>query len=278
ALCNYYQLPAGAAKGAAFDFDLSEFCIRYSMDAYQTSSSLKFLEKEGYIMTTESFYRPTKVHVLINPKDLYKFQVEHPEYDAFIKLLLRSYEGILNSYAVVRENDLARRSSLPEADVTKALQKLSKMNIISYVPQSSKPQIIFTEEVLHPSNVRISKETHHKLKELSIQRMEWVIHYATSTHKCRSEMLLSYFGEEEPVRCGICDVCIERNKLELSDLEFENIAAQLKDKLLKTPMQLTDLVHSVQQSREDKTLKTVQWLIDNGKMQYDDENKLVWRK
>jgi len=191
---------------------------------------------------------------------------------------LRSYEGILSNYATIRENDLAKRSALAEAEITKALQKLSKMNIISYIPQSNKPQIIFTEEVLHPGTVRISKQNHHKLKELSIRRMEWVIHYATSHHKCRSELLLSYFGEKEVVRCGICDVCIERNKLELSDLEFENIAAQLKDKLLKAPMPLTDLVHSVQQSREDKTLKTVQWLIDNGKLKYDEDNKLVWRK
>jgi ATP-dependent DNA helicase RecQ len=229
-------------------------------------------------MTTESFYRPSRVHVLIKQKDLYTFQVEHPEYDAFVKLLLRSYEGILASYATIRENDIAKRSALTEDEVTKALNRLAKMNVISYIAQSSKPQIIFTQEVLHPGNVHISKQNYYKLKELSIQRMEWVIHYAASTHKCRSEMLLSYFGEKEAVRCGICDVCIERNKLELSDLEFENIAAQLKDKLLKTPMPLTDLVHSVQQAREDKTLKTVQWLIDNGKLQYDEENKLIWRK
>ena len=108
--------------------------------------------------------------------------------------------------------------------------------------------------------------------------MEWVIHYASTGHKCRSELLLSYFGEKETVRCGICDVCLERNKLELSDLEFENIAVQLKNKLLKKPLPLTELIESVELNREDKTIKVVQWLIDNGKMQYDEENNLNWKK
>ena len=108
--------------------------------------------------------------------------------------------------------------------------------------------------------------------------MEWVIHYAASTHKCRSELLLAYFGEEESVRCGICDVCIERNKLELSDLEFHNIAEQLKTALHIQPLSLSELVHKVTQVREDKILKTVQWLIDNNKLAYNDDNLLEWKR
>src|SRR6185312_15994965 len=221
---------------------------------------------------------PSKVHMLVNRKDLYRFQVEFPAYDAFVKLLLRSFEGILDNYVTIREGDLAKRANLAETEITNQLNKLAKLNIISYLPHSNKPQILYTEEALQPSNVVITKQNYKDIKERTIKRLEWVILYANSMHKCRSELLLSYFGEDEPVRCGICDVCIERNKLELSDLEFENIASQLKETLQKKSMPLTELVHSVHQTREDKTLKTVQWLIDNGKLQYDDDNKLVWKK
>jgi ATP-dependent DNA helicase RecQ len=80
------------------------------------------------------------------------------------------------------------------------------------------------------------------------------------------------------VRCGICDVCIERNKLELSDLDFQNIAEQLKAALHKESLSLSDLVHKVTQVREDKILKTVQWLIDNGKLSYNEDDLLEWKK
>ena len=64
--------------------------------------------------------------------------------------------------------------------------------------------------------------------------MESVIYYASSKHKCRSEILLRYFGEKEVYSCGICDVCLERNKLELSDIEFSLVSNQIKKILRRT--------------------------------------------
>ncbi len=278
ALCSYFGMTIGSGKGSTHDFDLADFCQRYNLEPSPTVSSIKLLEREGYIMATEAFYRPSKVLVQITNKDLYRFQVEHPSFDAFVKLLLRSYEGIFSNYVQINELELARRSTLKEEEIRSLLLKLDMMTVISYIQQSNKPQIIFTEECLHPGNLLIDKKKLHELKDRAIERMEWVIHYATNTRKCRSEILLSYFGESEDVRCGICDVCLERNKLELSDLEFANIAAQLKEHLSKKSMDLSELIHSVKQVREDKTIKTVQWLMDNGKLDYDEENKLVWRK
>jgi ATP-dependent DNA helicase RecQ len=229
-------------------------------------------------MLTEGFYRPSRIHVLIKQKDLYRYQVEAPAYDAFIKLLLRSYEGLFDNYINIREYDLAKRSTLTIAEVEDLLQRLDKKEIISYIPQSDKPQLVYLDDCHQISNLHISKQHYHELKERALKRMEWVIHYAASTHKCRSEMLLAYFGETETIRCGICDVCIERNKLELSDLEFKNVSEQLKAFLQKEPLSLSDLVHKVTQVREDKILKTVQWLIDNGKISPNEDNLLEWKK
>lgn len=278
ALCSNYNMIAGGGKGATFDFLLSEFCNKYSIEPMLVISSIKFLERENYLMLTDAFYRPSKVHILINPKDLYRYQVEAPAYDAFIKLLLRSYEGLFESYINIKEYDLAKRSTLTQNEVEDLLQRLDKKKILSYTAQSDKPQLVFMDDCHTISNLHISKQHYHDLKERALKRMEWVIHYAASTHKCRSEMLLAYFGEIETVRCGICDVCLERNKLELSDLEFENISEQLKTALHKEPLSLSDLVHSVKQIREDKILKVVQWLMDNEKLKYNDENLLEWRK
>lgn len=278
ALCNYFNMSIGGGKGMSFDFDIADFCQRFNMEPGVVASSIKILEKEGYILATEAFYRPSKAHILVSNKDIYRFQVEHPNYDAFVKLLLRSYEGIFTNFVTISELTLAKRSTLKEEEVKSYLQRLDKMEIISYVPQSNRPQIIYTEEALHPGNILISKQNYSDRKERAIHRMESVIYYVTNTRKCRSEVLLSYFGEKEEVRCGICDVCLERNKLELSDLEFATIAAQLKEKLSKQPMDMTELIHSVKQVREDKIIKTIQWLMDNGKLEHDEENRMIWKK
>lgn len=61
-----------------------------------------------------------------------------------------------------------------------------------------------------------------------MNRVEAVIHYASSEHRCRSQLLLQYFGETESVRCGKCDVCLERNELDISRYEFDVICDRIK--------------------------------------------------
>ncbi len=57
-----------------------------------------------------------------------------------------------------------------------------------------------------------------------------MIEYADSKNQCRSVILLDYFGEESD-RCGICDVCRERNELDLSKYEFDLILEEIKASL-----------------------------------------------
>ena len=267
-LCSFYNLLPGQGIGMTFDFNLQQFSEKFSLKTSDVTSCLKFLEREDYISITESFFRPSKVQIIINQKDLYKFQVEHSGLDAFIKLLLRSYEGIFSYPVPVNEKILATRSTLPVEEINTILFRLSKLEVITYIPQSDKPQLTFKQDAINGKDIIISRKNFYEFRDRAIQKMESIIHYATSMRKCRSELLLTYFGEHEQVRCGICDVCIERNKLELSDLEFKNIADQLKTHLNIQPMTLNELVHSVKEVNDEKTIKTIKWLLDYGKLQY----------
>ncbi|HTA82997.1 MAG TPA: ATP-dependent DNA helicase RecQ, partial [Bacteroidia bacterium] len=65
ALCNYFNMTVGSGKGSTHDFDLADFCTHFGLETSPTLSSIKLLEREGYILATEAFYRPSKVHVLI---------------------------------------------------------------------------------------------------------------------------------------------------------------------------------------------------------------------
>jgi ATP-dependent DNA helicase RecQ len=140
------------------------------------------------------------------------------------------------------------------------------------------PQLTFLTERLDAKDIVISKENLQMRKEKAQERMNAIIHYAESKTKCRSQLLLSYFGETDSYRCGICDFCLERNKLDLSNLEFENIKEQLKSLLAKQPLALNDLVNGVKNFSEDKVIKVIQWLRDNKKIISDEEGKFIWKK
>ena len=104
--------------------------------------------------------------------------------------------------------------------------------------------------------------------------MDWMLHYSESTDKCRSQMLLSYFGETETENCGQCDVCLEEKKSVFTYEEFEQIMSEIISLLSVHALTLKDLVIAVADHREEKTLKVVQWLMDNEEVHYDSEAKL----
>ena len=71
---------------------------------------------------------------------------------------------------------------------------------------------------------------------------------------------------------------MERNKLELSDVEFSSVSDQVKKIVQKEKLPITQLINKIEGVRDDKTIKVIQWLIENDKLVSNKENLLEWRK
>lgn len=277
ALGNYFQLPVGSGKEMSFDFDISQFSYQYNFKPLTVFNSLRFIEKEGYILTTDAINKQSKAHILLNKTELYRFQVDNKVFDDIIKLLLRSYGGILTDFVTINESDMASRAKVSKETIIHLLEKLHKLNVLVYTPQKKLPQIIFAIERLDIVDILFAKENYEIRKQNAINRFESIKNYITSNSKCRSVALLSYFGETETHRCCKCDVCLERNKLELSDYEFEFVLNQIKPMLTSKPSSLVDVVSNIKGVSEDQSLKVIQWLFDNDKIIYDPDNLLTWK-
>ena len=63
--------------------------------------------------------------------------------------------------------------------------------------------------------MRISEEKLENRKQLKTTKMESVISYIEENTICRTQQLLSYFGEENNYKCGKCDICVESKKKDL---------------------------------------------------------------
>ncbi len=276
-LGNFFQLAIGSGKNTVFDFSISDFCSTYNLNTIQSYNSLKFLEKEGYILLNEAFYSPPKVFIKIGKEDLYKFQVKNAKFDSFIKVLLRSYGGLFYEFTKIHIDDIAKRISSSTGQVQKILETLEKFNILSYIRAKETPQLTFLTPRIDAKDLYISQENYEKRKRSSRERIDAVIDYVTNNTKCRSQQLISYFGETDSKRCGKCDVCIERNKIEVNELEFNTILKQIKPLLKSQPASPEEVVSNVKSSNEDKILQVIQWLLDNDKLIYNEEKKLAWK-
>jgi ATP-dependent DNA helicase RecQ len=278
ALGNYLQLPVGSGKDQGFDFELNAFCRNYGFHPHIAFNALRFLEREGYILMNESLETPSRIHFEANREDIYRYQVENPKLDPFIKLLLRSYSGVFTEFVPVNEAELARRSGLKESDVIAALEKIQKSGILSYARRPGKPQIIFQVERLDLKHLQISAANYHERLRFATIRMEAVMEYVTTADQCRSQMLLKYFGEVNAPRCGRCDVCLERNKMDLNEMEFNQISNKIRELLTLKPLTLPELVFEAGHYGEKHLLLVIRWLEDKGAILRDENMRYAWRK
>ena len=270
ALGNYFQLAYGSGQDESFDFELSSFIKMYDLQPIPTYNALKFLERESYIQLSDSVNTPSKIHITVNKEDLYRFQVKNPMMGGLLDVIIRSYSGLFNHYVSIDEALIAQRMKTSALGIENALKSLHKMEYVDYIPQSGKPKITFNTERLDSRQLLFSKNTYEKLKQNALVRMDAMMEYIQSSSKCRNLILMHYFGEDDAKRCGKCDVCKNRNKLSMSEMEFDKILESIKPLLRKEAISLAEICMRFPDFSEDHILNVIRWLLDSDKIQKKD--------
>ncbi|OFX21164.1 MAG: recombinase RecQ [Bacteroidetes bacterium GWA2_31_9] len=273
-LGNYYQIAVGFNQNMVFDFDIGDFAKYCHKDIFTIHSSLVILQSAGFLEVTDELNHPSKIHFVVNREDLYKFQVANRTMDGFIKLILRTYTGLFSDFVLIDEQFIAKKSKLDTRIVKDLLIQLAKQKIIHYIPQKRTPQVVFIEGRLEDKAIFLSKDVYKTRKEKYLIKIDAVIDYASTKSKCRSKILLEYFGEESHSRCGVCDVCRSRNELGLSKYEFDTILDAIKTSISSNPQNIDELMKHFLDN-EEKAFKVIKWLIDTEKISNVD-GVLVW--
>ncbi len=277
-LGNYFQLAVGAGRDVTFDFEIAYFVDHYKLDPIDTYYSLQLLEKQGLIFLSEAIHSPSRVRMLVTHSEVYKFRVEFPPLDPFIQMLLRSYPGLFQDYVRIDEARLARQMEAETAKIIKALKALEKAGLISYLPYNDKPKVTYLTSRMDEKDIVIDDTFYHDRKQRMLDRFEAMSGYVNSAAKCRSMQLLNYFGEENAVRCGVCDVCKGRNELGVNRYEFDSIVEILKPKLREKSMALKDVYDLFPYEEQKKVNEVLRWLFDNSKAMLDSNGFVLWNK
>jgi len=275
-LGNFYQLAVGSGADTTYVFNISEFSEHYNLSHIIAYNAIKFLEKEGYVSLSDSFNDNSKLHFIPDNKALYKFQLANPKYDPFIKIILRMYSGPFNDFVKIDENDIARKMDTDAATVAKTLNELVKLNVLYYEARSSLPKLTFSCERLDDRQLMISDKNYKELKHNALVRLEAMTEYVAGNTKCRNQYLLGYFGEKNSKRCGICDVCLKRNELGLTEFEFDKIVETVRPMLNATALSLEEIIDTADGINEDHLIKVLRWLVDNDKITLNKEGKYCW--
>lgn len=256
----YYQMAMGDGRGCTFAFNIDEFCRYFKHFPVQTDSALKILTRAGYLEYTDEQDNASRIMFTITKEELYRIREQSEDTEKLLRILLRSYTGLFTDYAYISEDNLSTRSGLSKQQIYETLLSLSRQHILHYIPAKKTPYIIYTRERQETERVYLSKEVYEDRKESYVQRINAMIEYAESENRCRSRMLLRYFGEKNEHNCGQCDICLQQHQSGLKSGEFEAISQQLQALLKENPLSLQEIKEKMQVP-ENHLMKVVSYLV-----------------
>ena len=209
-ICYYYSMALGDGLNCTYEFSLGDFCKDYHRPTLQTDSALKILTRMGYLEYVEEMEYASRVRFIVGKDALYRFRGLPPDYELLINALLRNYSGLFTDYVFIDERYLSRVTKLSRHRMYEIFVSLVSRGLVQYAPSKKCPIITFTRHRVLGSELRFAREVYDERKAIFGERLKSVINYAVGDDKCRSRLLLEYFGEKGSDDCCRCDVCVQR--------------------------------------------------------------------
>lgn len=275
ALSNYYQVPVGGGEFETFDFDLQDFTGTFGLPLSETHFAIKLLEEEGFVQLSEAYNSVSKIHITVDNRSLYELQLKYPQYDSFIKLLLRMYGGeLFSQFVPISETALGQKHYAMETDVIKLLQGLHDLGMIVYEKQRVKPQFGFATPRFDASQIPIDALAIEEKHKTDLQRIAAVVSYVQQKSRCRTQLLQKYFGEPSDLDCGICDNCLAKKKKAPSPAEHTPIRAEMLRLLQLSPLTPQQLVAAFGLKNEQAAIATLRELLEDEVVLYESEGRI----
>jgi ATP-dependent DNA helicase RecQ len=267
ALCNYGNIPLGSGENAYFDIHLVRFARQLDLKPYDVYRAFEILERQGVLKLSDEFGAQSKLHFTISPRRLYDLQIRNETLETFTKTLLRSYEGLFENYVTINEYDLAKRLQTSVEKIKQLLQNLVKYEIAEYIEAGKDSRVHFLIPRVEEKYLPVSFDYLKKRRLTVEKKVRAIIEYAENERVCRSVYIGAYFGDYQSSPCGICDVCVEKNK-SIGDNEKRkrNLITYLNHRIQYEEIDLRQLKT---EHPEDTTLlsEVIRELLDDGLIQ-----------
>lgn len=257
----YYQMAMGDGLGCTREFNIDEFCRNFKHFPIQVDSALKILTRAGYLEYTDEQDNNSRLMFTLTKEELYRIHETSPETEKLINIILRSYTGVFTEYAYINEDTLSLRTGMTRQQVYDTLISLTRRRILHYIPGKKTPYIIYTRERQEADRLIFTKEVYEDRKESFIRRIEAMTEYAETEDKCRSRMLLLYFGEKNEHNCGQCDVCLSSHSSGIKQGVFDEISRAIEETLKEKDMTTSALMEKLESYDKENVTKVLSYLL-----------------
>ena len=157
-------------------------------------------------------------------------------------------------------------------EMIKILTHLNTLKVVIYQPVKEKPQLTFVLPRQDASSLPLDMARMAARKRLITEKMNAMIAFATTQHRCRMQMIQDYFNEVTFDNCGICDVCIEKRKND-NRLAFKELWEEVLNALRHDQKTIEELEERIAPRNHELFVDVIREMVDDGILAYDN----TWR-
>ncbi len=245
-LCNFCRIAYGEGPGEEFRFNFNEFCLQYQLNPAKTYNALNFLDRQGILTLSQEFGEKSTVQFLAESREVLRYCSLNRTDEEIVLAILRSYPGIFEQKTSFNQEMIAKKTARSVADVQEVLQRMAHLGMIEYHGTSSDTMFLMNDVREDERTInRVSRhlETQNALK---VSQIESVIRYVNTTDRCRSKMILEYFGETMSPDCQKCSYCTRNSKK-----TAEPISGRILKLLRERPMDSREIQQTIGCEQQD---------------------------
>ena len=205
--CDFLGVGAGSGLGHTFMLPINDLCRIMHLPILQTYASLHLLTQAGYIDFQEEQEIHPRVKILVSQREISEYGLSEQQ-QQLLEILMRKYSGIFTDLQYIHFDNIFQ--TLSTRQLHDLLVSLAQRHIITYIPHETANTLTFTRE--RQVDIHLSTDIYDNHRQQYIEKLKAMVEYADNNLYCRSQLLLSYFGETDATTCSSCDVCRERMK------------------------------------------------------------------
>jgi len=269
-LNNYFQIPYGGGSNETYLLNFDAFCATYQLNSKLAYNALLVLDLNSVIALSEAFSRTNTVRFLVGKQGIFEYLEKNRTAAPIIQTLLRTYGGIFDFETKINLHLLSKKTGASEKQIVQVLEQLQKDGIVTYHAVNEDLSITFLVPREDDVTINIFAKNVREQNRLKQYKLECMLRYVRTNSKCRSRQLLAYFGEHQDLDCGICDVCLGKNR------KYDEAPKSIVQAILgllhsgnKTSRQLiAELSYE-----DDHVLEAIRFLLETGKIRLTIKNQ-----
>ena len=257
-LSSYFQISYGEGIYTTHDFNFNQFCKTYQFNTLIAYNAMQVLDRTSVINLTKQFNKQTQLRFIVSDTNLFSYLTKHPHLNSIVKSILRTYGGVFDNDTQINTTRITDKANVNEKELNQALMLLEKDGVIDLHMTKTDAQITFIEPREDDKTINRIAHIIEQQNNLKQKQIASILEYIKNDKQCKSVQLLTYFGEKNLDKCGICSVCVA-NKKTIAKPDSKSIRDAIINQLEQEDCSSRTLAEKLPYNEKDlqETLKTL---------------------